>query len=167
MEYHGQRALLTRRDVRRTCQRHMIPVNDTDGAVPSTVCLRCREWLRDAYKLPAAIVLRYFEGERPGVDQRNPQEEEMLRHLRDCRRCREWVTSIVPPDMLRRQSWQVKYCCAGMFCAVEEPDRRGPRISFTLFRSEDPCWQVDGYNAFLQFCPWCGKRLPAKPFIVD
>jgi hypothetical protein len=53
-----------------------------------------------------------------------------------------------------------------MFVATEEYKERGKtRISFELFRGEDPCWLIDGNRAFITYCPWCGKKLPDKPFI--
>jgi hypothetical protein len=55
-----------------------------------------------------------------------------------------------------------------MYCAVEEHEERGtPRFSFFLFRDEDPCWQIDGQNAFAVYCPWCGRKLPNAPFIRE
>jgi hypothetical protein len=33
--------------------------------------------------------------------------------------------------------------------------------------NEDPCWQIDGRNAFAVYCPWCGTKLPGAPFIED
>jgi hypothetical protein len=78
------------------------------------------------------------------------------------------VTTIVPEQTYRRQARQARYCCAGMFCAVEEHEsRQTPRFSFAMFRDEDPCWQIDGQNAFAVYCPWCGTKLPDGPFIKD
>jgi hypothetical protein len=36
-----------------------------------------------------------------------------------------------------------------------------------MFRGEDPCWEIDGKNAFAVYCPWCGTKLPDGPFIKD
>jgi hypothetical protein len=88
--------------------------------------------------------------------------------MRECPRCRAWVSTIVPETQYRRQARLARYCCAGMFCAVEEHDARAtPRFSFGLFRGEDPCWQIDGVNAFASYCPWCGAKLPSGPFITE
>jgi hypothetical protein len=53
-----------------------------------------------------------------------------------------------------------------MFCAVEEAGQRHePKFEFTMYRGEDPCWMIDGKTTFASFCPWCGQRLPNRPFI--
>jgi hypothetical protein len=55
-----------------------------------------------------------------------------------------------------------------MFVAVEEADSRDKnKITFELFRGEDPCWMIDGRRSFISFCPWCGKKLPDHPFIME
>ncbi len=142
-----------------------IPIHDADGSDPLPICRGNREWLIRYYKVPEMIVLRYFKDDTPVDDSKVSEESKAIGHLRQCPKCKPWVSTIVPPAMFTRQSRQSKYCCSGMFCAVEEPGERGsPAISFIMFRGEDPCWQVDGKNAFLRFCPWCGKKLPEKPF---
>ena len=55
-----------------------------------------------------------------------------------------------------------------MFVAFEESDARNKnRVTFELFRGEDPCWMIDGIRGFISFCPWYGKKLPDKPFIPE
>jgi len=54
-----------------------------------------------------------------------------------------------------------------MYVAIEEPDRADICVSFELFRGEDPCWKSDGKLTFASYCPWCGQKLPAGPFIED
>lgn len=143
-----------------------IPINDPDGNDPLPICRGNREWLIEYYKVPEMIALRYFTDNTPVDEAKVTEEAKAIKHLRECPKCKPWVSTIVSPDMFRRQARQSKYCCSGMFCAVEEPEERGsPHITFTMFRGDDPCWQVDGKNAFLRFCPWCGKKLPDKPFI--
>jgi hypothetical protein len=73
--------------------------------------------------------------------------------------------SVIPESVLRRQRRLTEYCCAGMFVAVEQVD--GPitnRITFEMFRGEDPCWMIDDIHSFISYCPWCGKKLPKRPF---
>lgn len=143
-----------------------IPTSDADGKEPIPMCRSYRDWLIAYYKLPEMIVLRYFIDELPVQSDKKADEAKAVKHLRECPKCRNWVNTIVPESTLRRQSRQAKYCCSGMFCAIEEPGQRGsPHITFSMFRGEDPCWQIDGNNAFLVYCPWCGKKLPDKPFI--
>jgi len=52
-----------------------------------------------------------------------------------------------------------------MYVAIEEP--ADIRISFEMFRGEDPCWKIEGKHTFASYCPWCGQKLPSKPFIDD
>jgi hypothetical protein len=52
-----------------------------------------------------------------------------------------------------------------MFVAVEEPKNKKSKITFYMFRGEDPCWQIEGVMTFISYCPWCGKKMPEKPFI--
>jgi hypothetical protein len=145
-----------------------VSLTDSDGLDPLPICRRNREWLIDYYKSPEGIVLRFFSDATP-VRQRDKSEEaHSIKHVRECPRCRAWLPTIVSEETYRRQARQARYCCAGMFCAVEEHEsRQTPRFSFTMFRDEDPCWQVDGKNAFAVYCPWCGTKLPAGPFIKD
>jgi hypothetical protein len=66
---------------------------------------------------------------------------------------------------MRRQKRLTEYCCAGMFVAVENPEGHTTnRITFEMFRGEDPCWMIDGVQSFISYCPWCGKKLPDQPF---
>jgi len=142
-----------------------VPVADADGREPLPICRRHREWLIDYYKSPEAIVLRFFSEAAPVRQRDRSEESQSVKHLRECPRCRPWVATIVPPEGYRRQARQARYCCAGMFCAVEEYESHPPRFSFTMFRGEDPCWQIDGEAAFAVYCPWCGAKLPGAPFI--
>ena len=74
---------------------------------------------------------------------------------------------VVPPETLRRQSRLIRYCCASMYVAIEEPHGADIRISFEMYRGEDPCWKIDGKPTFAAYCPWCGQKLPSKPFVDD
>ena len=145
-----------------------IPVQDADGREPLSICRRNRDWLIEHYRSGEAIVLRFFS-DAPAVDtERKAEEGKAIKHLRECPRCRPWTGTIVPEHMYRRQAALARYCCAGMYCAVEEhAERGGPRFSFTMFRDEDPCWQIDGHDAFASYCPWCGRKLPDRPFRDD
>lgn len=142
-----------------------ISVQDADGKDPLAMCRRNRDWLIDHYRGAEAIVLRLFSDAPPVSARAKTEEEKAVKHLRECPKCRPWASTIVSPEMYRRQAALAKYCCAGMYCAVEESEQRGgPRLSFTMFRDEDPCWQINGDNSFISYCPWCGTRLPDRPF---
>jgi hypothetical protein len=136
-----------------------------DGGNPLPICIRNREWIVNRYQLDASIALRFLGTDMPVRTEERDEDEKALKHLRECPKCRAWVHEIVPADMFRRQSRLVRYCCAGMFCAVEEP--REVSVSFELFRGEDPCWKIDEKRAFISYCPWCGKKLPNQPFIPE
>ena len=145
-----------------------IPVKDADSREPLPVCRGYREFLVSSYKLGEMIVLRFFSDDASVNESSKADELKAVEHIWKCPRCRPWVHSIVPESVIRRQQRLSRYCCAGMFCAVEEYQERGkPRFEFSMFRGEDPCWKIDGANAFASFCPWCGKKLPDKPFISE
>jgi len=88
-------------------------------------------------------------------------------HLDSCPSCRDWFDAQVPAAVMRRQTRLSRYCCASMFVASEETDRRkGVVVSFTIVRDEI-CWMIDGKQTYARFCPWCGQALPDRPFIED
>lgn len=139
---------------------HNIVINDENGIEPLPSCRSHREWLVEKYKLEAAIALKFFSDELP--------IEPAIEHIRECTMCREWLNRIVPANILRRQSRLARYCCASMFVAVEETGTNGKnKITFELFRGEDPCWKIGGVRSFISYCPWCGKKLPDSPFISE
>jgi hypothetical protein len=145
-----------------------VPLADADGHDPLPICRRNREWLISYYKSPEAIVLRFFSDAVPVRKRDKSEEDHSIKHVRECPRCRAWVSTIVSEEHYHRQARLARYCCAGMFCAVEEYEsRQTPRFSFSMFRGEDPCWQIDGKNTFAVYCPWCGTKLPNSPFITD
>lgn len=143
-------------------------INDADGVEPLPICRAHREWLVLRYKLEAMIALKFFSDNEPVAEGDKETDRKAVEHVRKCPRCREWIHKIIPPHILRRQSRLVRYCCAGMFVAVEEADGKSKlKITFEMFRGEDPCWLIDGKRTFASYCPWCGKKLPDKPFIND
>jgi hypothetical protein len=145
-----------------------VPLVDADGRDPLSICLRHREWLVSRYAFPETIVLRFFSDAVPVRQKDRAEDDHSTKHVRECPRCRAWVPTIVSEEQYTRQARLARYCCAGMFCAVEEHEsRQTPRFSFGMFRGEDPCWQIDGKNAFAVYCPWCGTKLPARPFIDE
>ena len=143
-----------------------ISINDADGSAPLAICRGHREWLVDRFKIEASIALRYFSDDLPVSEGDRGTDENAARHIRKCPKCREWIHSIIPENVLQRQRRLTKYCCAGMFVAVEESDEIAKnRIAFELFRGEVPCWMIDGKHSFASYCPWCGSQLPNQPFI--
>jgi hypothetical protein len=145
-----------------------ISLKDADGKDPLPICQRNRAWLTERYKDPEIITLRYFSDEVPVANNVKHDEGKVVKHIRECPKCREWFHFITPTNILQRQHRLSKYCCAGMFCAVEESTSRStPCFSFTMFRGEDPCWMIEGISAFASYCPWCGKKLPNGPFVSE
>lgn len=145
-----------------------IDITDGEGRTPLGICRAQREWLVSRYKAIELIALKYFIEDAPVAEGDKNTDEKAIKHIRQCPKCREWFHRVTPEATLRRQSRLARYCCAGMFVAVEEfeGDNRN-RIEFELFRGEDPCWKVDGIRTFASYCPWCGKKLPDKPFIEE
>ncbi len=145
-----------------------IPITEPNGQDPLPICRVYREFLTSRYKVEAVLALKYLTDERV-IGLPEPEEDHKASsHIRSCPKCREWIHHIVPKDVFRRQSRMIKYCCAGMFVAFEEYKERGKnRVTFDLYRGEDPCWMIDGKFTFMSYCPWCGKKLPDKPFIQE
>ena len=145
-----------------------IPISEPDGSEPLPICQAQREWLVSRYKSEAMLALKFFSNDEPVPEGDRQTDQKAIDHVRKCPKCRAWIHSVVPADVLRRQSRLTRYCCAGMFVAVEEADERNKnRVTFEMFRGEDPCWMIDNKRTFASYCPWCGKKLPEKPFITD
>jgi hypothetical protein len=142
-----------------------IPLTGPGESEPLAICRSNRSWLVDRYKIDAMIALRYYSDEMPLSERDASSDNKATEHIRKCPKCREWINSVIPKPILQRQHRLTKYCCAGMFVAIEESQKGKNKITFQLFRGEDPCWMIDGVNSFITFCPWCGKKLPDKPFI--
>ncbi len=144
------------------------PIKDADGREAMRLCRAHRQWLVGQYRLGEMIVLRYFSHGTAGTSDNDDAESGAWAHFEECAACRAWISAIVPPSVYLGQSRLARYCCAAMFCAVEEWKERGrPRFEFSMFRGEDPCWKIDDAHSFARYCPWCGKKLPDGPFIPD
>jgi hypothetical protein len=145
-----------------------ISLVEADGSDPLSICRANRDWLVSRYKLEAIIALKFFTDAMPLTESDRATDDKAIEHIRKCPKCREWIHRIIPKDILRRQQRLTHYCCAGMFVAIEEANGKAKnKITFELFRGEDPCWMIDGIRSFISYCPWCGKKLPQKPFIKE
>ena len=142
-----------------------IKITEPDGSAPLSICARNRIWIIDRYHIDAMIALRYYSDNEPVSDNDRDADEKAIAHIRKCPKCREWIHHVIPKTILKRQHRLSQYCCAGMFVAVEEPKNKKSKISFYMFRGEDPCWHIEGVMNFISYCPWCGKKMPEKPFI--
>jgi len=88
-----------------------------------------------------------------------------VRHLLKCKSCKRWLETMSPQETLLRQKRLSKYCCSGLYCAVEEPaTNNGEPVAFILFRGEDPMWVFGQKSTPISYCPWCGHRLPNRPY---
>ena len=146
----------------------MITLLDADGREALPLCRAQREWLVWRYRDEPMIALRFFSDGLPVAERDAAAGARAIQHVRQCPKCRAWFHRVVPDDILRRQSRLSRYCCASIFVAVEETDPgSAERVSFELFRGEDPCWKIGEVRSFLSFCPWCGKKPPDRPFIED
>src|ERR1051326_7034767 len=145
-----------------------IAITEADGSEPLAICRAQREWLVARYPLETMLALKYYSDDLPVAERDSAMDAKAIDHLRKCPKCREWLHQVIPQDVLRRQSRLARYCCSGMFVAVEESGRYGKnKITFELFRGEDPCWMIDGKHSFISYCPWCGKKLPDRPFNTE
>jgi len=117
-----------------------IPISEPDGSPPLPICQAQREWLVSRYTSEAMLALKFFSNDVPVPEGDRKTDQKAIDHVRKCPKCRAWIHSVVPADVLRRQSRLTRYCCAGMFVAVEEVDEGNKnRVSFEMFRGEDPC----------------------------
>jgi len=141
-----------------------IPIKEPDKSEPLPICARNRSWLVDRYQIDSMIALRYYSDNEPISERDKEADAKAIDHIRKCPKCRDWIHNVIPKEIMRRQHRLSKYCCAGMFVAVEEPKNKKNRITFYMFRGEDPCWQIKGVMTFISYCPWCGEKMPEKPF---
>jgi hypothetical protein len=133
----------------------------------SPACIDVRKFLSAApYRDAHNLALWFLERKRHIRGESTDASHAAFAHLESCASCMVWFNSVVPAQVFTRQSRMVQYCCPSMFVATEEAEqRRTNRFSYSLFRGEDVCWQIDGKNTFARFCPWCGKILPTHPFV--
>jgi len=131
-------------------------------------CKQHQRYLLQACSSDPFILALWFvdpNHEISGVGKTN-EADAAFEHMEACVSCTEWFYKTVPREALKRQARMLRYCCSGMFVAVEEPDRYSRnQFTYSLFRGEDVCWRIDGKQTFANYCPWCGLKLPDKPFI--
>ena len=94
------------------------------------------------------------------------ESDAAFNHIQSCSSCTLWVRTKISDESWQRCDRLKRYCCASMFAAVEEADSgNSVEFSFRIIR-DDPCWQISKVQCYAQYCPWCGKALPDKPFII-
>ena len=85
--------------------------------------------------------------------------EAAAKHIGNCAICQKWVDR-QNPEAVKLRKRMAKYCCAHMFNSINDADAK-IKFQFAYFRDE-PCWCINGSWEFADFCPWCGKQLPAN-----
>jgi hypothetical protein len=130
-----------------------------DLFIPSSEaeCTAHRTYLAERFAFPHVLALWWLQS--------SADASPVRAHVAACAACRDWIDARVPADVMRRQTRLSRYCCACMFGAVEEADPKDDVVvAFTMIR-DDPCWMIDGKQAYATHCPWCGQALPDRPFI--
>lgn len=90
-------------------------------------------------------------------------------HVQTCESCRSWLKGKVPANVDSRLSTLEKYCCPVMYGAVEHHEDGGLQVRLINFQG-DPTWAVMNFesvggNLLISYCPWCGSKMPNKPFV--
>ena len=149
---------------------YVIDTSNADGSTPRADCLAAREWMATYYD-SAIIPLRVFSDTEVPVRGRpvfgSTEDMECVAHVRQCGDCRDWMHTVADEKWVVRQGRLARYCCAQMFGAVEEPKSSSHKIEWLHAVHPDygPFWSIDGKATHLAFCPWCGHRMPSKPFV--
>jgi hypothetical protein len=134
------------------------------AAEPMTDCAAHRAYLSGRFALPHALAQWWLLAPTDALS-KDASSVPARDHVASCAACRDWLDTRIPADIMRRQARLSRYCCAGMFVAVEEADAgRDVVMAFAMIRDE-PCWMIDGKQTYAAHCPWCGKVLPDRPFI--
>lgn len=86
--------------------------------------------------------------------------------LQTCKSCQSWLKERVPDDEEARLTRLEKYCCPVMCGAVEHEELHVQQIYF----QGDVTWAVMNFesvggNLLISYCPWCGSKMPNKPFV--
>ena len=126
-------------------------------------CIECREITA---KVPFQIAYALIEREaRTGE-----QTMQAIEHIWACRECREWANGLIPDTHRQRQSRMKLYCCSAMFVAVEEASDNDFHLRLRYIRDEALWFVADNRPigvTVIQYCPWCGGKLPSGPFTND
>ncbi len=94
---------------------------------------------------------------------------EYVRHVQNCESCSAWVQEKVPAEEISRMERLQKYCCPVMYGAVEHEGYDELHLRLINFQG-DAIWAVTNFesvggNLLFGYCPWCGKKMPKKPFV--
>ncbi|WP_439887827.1 hypothetical protein ACSX1C_00825 [Pseudomonas sp. MBLB4123] len=114
-----------------------------------------------------ALLLEAYRDRKEGRNNGGVKE-----HLIACKSCLNWLGQQVEERFFLRAKRAAEYCCLSMYMAAEEtaPGKEVitgvvmEKVRFSLWRGEDPVWSIGTKGCHILHCPWCGKRLPNKPF---
>ncbi len=90
----------------------------------------------------------------------DPQVRAAVLHVHGCPACRAWRCEVFAPVDRARLARAGQYCCHALFRAADDADpplridveRLGPEMLVY--------WMAGPAQAVIDFCPWCGSRLP-------
>lgn len=133
-------------------------------------CTRTRKILLgwDAFKI---LVPMIYYGTDGIPNDATVESEKAVKHAQSCIKCKCWLREQSDPEAMERMGKIQNYCCVMMFSAVEEAvSNEELKISYTSSFQGQPVWfaevpdRVVGGGNLISYCPWCGSKLPDKPF---
>ena len=93
----------------------------------------------------------------------DPQLLAALAHVAACQSCQRWRAKKLQPELFAARKRVKLFCCVDMMQAVDASmvvtEQLGPELL--------PYWLLRPQGSVIRFCPWCGGRLPHKPFEDD
>jgi hypothetical protein len=139
------------------------------GSPQSPACLAARDWMVRYY--PGVIMaLRYYTDKEvprhatPGFD--CAKDALWVSHVRGCASCVDWLRGAAGEQIMEQQRHLAQYCCPQMFSAVETP-KTFCRVQLAYdYKNEAQRWYLNT-ERIINYCPWCGTRLPDGPFVQD
>lgn len=86
-----------------------------------------------------------------------------LAHFADCAACQRWRGKHLQPALFAARKRAKLFCCVDMMQATDSNmvsmERLGPELL--------PYWLLKPQKSVICFCPWCGRKLPSRPFEPD
>ena len=84
-----------------------------------------------------------------------------INHVLRCASCKSWRETSLESKRFARRDRITRYCCAEMFSSISG-ELEGMTIRPMRGQPEADCWVIAETRIVIQFCPWCGEKLPAK-----
>ena len=93
----------------------------------------------------------------------DPRLLSALAHVAGCQSCQRWRAKKLQPALFAARKRVTLFCCVDMMQAVDAGmvalEQLGPELL--------PYWLLRPQSSVVRFCPWCGGRLPHRPFESD